>query len=43
MNKIFIVEDENAISDLIKIGLESQGYKCETVSDGEKAADCIEQ
>lgn len=43
MNKILIVEDENAISDLIKIGLEAQGYKCEIAKDGEEAADKIEQ
>ena len=43
MNRILIVEDEMAISDLIKIGLESQGYKCEIALDGEKAADFIEQ
>lgn len=43
MNKILIVEDEIAISDLIKIGLESQGYKCETANDGEIAANLIEQ
>lgn len=43
MNKILIVEDEIAISDLIKIGLESQGYKCETAYDGEIAANLIEE
>lgn len=43
MNKILIVEDEIAISDLIKIGLESQGYKCETAHDGEIAANLIEE
>ncbi len=43
MNKILIVEDELAISDLIKIGLESSGYLCNCVYDGEKAADCIEK
>ena len=43
MNKILIVEDEIAISDLIKLGLESQGYKCETANDGEIAANLIEQ
>lgn len=43
MNKILIVEDEIAISDLIKIGLESQGYKCETANDGEIAANLIEE
>ncbi len=42
MNKILIVEDEIAISDLIKLGLESQGYKCETANDGEIAANLIE-
>ncbi len=42
MNKILIVEDEIAISDLIKIELEMKGYKCETVYDGEKAADYLE-
>lgn len=43
MNKILIVEDEIAISDLIKIGLELQGYKCEVANDGEIAADLIEK
>ena len=43
MNKILIVEDQNAISDLLKIGLESQGYKCEVAYDGEYAADLIEK
>lgn len=43
MNKILIVEDEKAISDLIKIELEAQGYKCECVYDGENAADIIEK
>lgn len=43
MNRILIVEDEVAICDLIKIGLEGQGYFCEQESDGEIAADLIEQ
>lgn len=43
MNRILIVEDEVAICDLIKIGLEGQGYFCEQASDGEIAADLIEQ
>lgn len=43
MNRILIVEDEMAISDLIKIGLESQGYLCECAYDGENAADLIEK
>ena len=42
MNKILIVEDEIAISDLIKIELESKGYKCNIANDGEIAADLIE-
>lgn len=43
MNRILIVEDEIAISDLIKIGLESQGYLCECAKDGEIAANLIEK
>ncbi len=43
MNKILIVEDEIAISDLIKIRLELLGYKCEVANNGEKAADFIEK
>lgn len=42
MNKILIVEDEIAISDLIKIELEARGYKCEVANDGETACDFIE-
>lgn len=43
MNKILIVEDEIAISDLIKIELEVKGYKCEVANDGEIACDYIEE
>lgn len=43
MNKILIVEDEVSISDLIKIELELQGYKCEVANNGELAADYIEK
>lgn len=43
MNKILIVEDEVSISDLIKIELELQGYKCEVANDGELAANYIEK
>ncbi len=43
MSKILIVEDEKAISDLIKIELESQGYKCKIAQDGEIASDYIEK
>lgn len=42
MNRILIVEDEIAISDLIKIELEIKGYKCEVAEDGEIASNCIE-
>lgn len=42
MNKILIVEDEAAIRDLIKIGLETKGYKCDYANDGELAANLIE-
>ncbi len=43
MGKILIVEDEVAISDLIKIGLSAQGYQCECANDGEMAANLMEQ
>lgn len=42
MNKILIVEDEEAIRDLIKIELEMSGYKTDIASDGEVGADLIE-
>ena len=42
MGKILIVEDELAISDLIKIELTSKGYKCDVANDGEIAANYIE-
>ena len=42
MNTILIVEDEKAISNLIKISLNSSGYQCETAYDGVQAADMIE-
>ena len=43
MNKILIVEDELAISELMKMALEEQGYKCEVADDGEKGANLIEK
>ncbi len=43
MNKILIVEDEIAISDLIKIELESKGYRCDVANDGEIGADYMEK
>ena len=43
MNKILIVEDEEAISSLIEMSLVRAGYRCETADDGLVAADKIEQ
>lgn len=43
MSEILIIEDEIAISDLIKIELESRGYKCNTANDGEIGANLIEE
>lgn len=43
MNRILIVEDEEAISGLIAMSLERVGYTCEAVNDGLTAADRIEQ
>ena len=42
MNKILIVEDEMAIGDLIKMELQTRGYKCEIATDGEIAANYID-
>lgn len=43
MNKILIVEDEQAISNLIKINLDDAGYSCSCAFDGLQAADLIER
>ena len=43
MNKILIVEDEIAISDLIKIELTSKGYICEVANEGNFACNLIEE
>ncbi len=43
MNKILIVEDEEAISSLIEMSLVRAGYRCETADDGLVAADKIEE
>ncbi len=43
MSKILIVEDEIAISDLIKIELEERCYRCDVANDGEIAAELIER
>ena len=39
VNRILIVEDEQAISDLIKLTLNRAGYRCEVANDGDLAAD----
>ena len=41
MNKILIVEDEEAISTLIKINLTDAGYRCVCAFDGLEAARCV--
>lgn len=43
MLKILIVEDEEAISDLIKLNLSDEGYDCYCAYDGQEAADILEQ
>lgn len=40
---ILIVEDERPISDLIKMNLEDEGYRCTCVYDGLAAADILEE
>lgn len=43
MIKILIVEDEEAIANLIRMNLTKAGYQCELAYDGEEAADKIEK
>lgn len=43
MIKILIVEDEDAIANLIRMNLAKAGYSCETASDGEAASDAIQE
>lgn len=43
MINILIVEDEEAIANLIYVNLSDEGYRCECAFDGEAAADLIEQ
>lgn len=43
MQKILIVEDEEAIANLIKINLRAEGYQCTCAYDGKEGADLIEQ
>jgi len=42
MIKIFIVEDEKPISDLLRMSLTKAGYECRCVFDGMEAADVLE-
>ena len=41
--KLLIVEDEKAIADLIMMNLMRVGYQCDYASDGDKAANMLEQ
>lgn len=43
MIQILIVEDEFLIANLMKTALESQGYRCKCIFDGESAATEIEE
>lgn len=43
MIKILIVEDEEAISDLIRMNLAKAGYDCQCAFDGMEAADMIDE
>lgn len=43
MNHILIVEDEKAISNLIRLSLSKEGYACTCAYDGIQAADLIEK
>lgn len=43
MLKILIVEDEESISNLIRMNLVKAGYQCETAFDGEEAANLISE
>lgn len=42
MIRVLIVEDEQAISNLIRMSLSKAGYQCICVYDGKAAADCLE-
>ena len=42
MNRILIVEDDEAISNLIRLNLAKAGYACQQAMDGEAAADLME-
>ena len=42
MKRILIVEDDEAIANLLRMNLMKSGYECEMAEDGEKAADLLE-
>jgi DNA-binding response OmpR family regulator len=42
MHKVLIVEDEEAIANLIKVNLSGEGYHCTCAYDGKQGADLIE-
>ena len=43
MLHVLIVEDEKAISNLIRLSLKKEGYQCTCAFDGLEAADCLEK
>ncbi|MCC8140299.1 MAG: response regulator transcription factor [Lachnospiraceae bacterium] len=43
MLKILIAEDEEPISNLIRVNLKKAGYDCDCAFDGQEAADCMEK
>lgn len=43
MQRILIVEDEEAIANLIKVNLTAEGYRCICAYDGKEGADYIEK
>lgn len=43
MQRILVVEDEEAIANLIKVNLEAEGYHCTCAYDGKIGADYIEK
>lgn len=43
MQKVLIVEDDESIANLIKINLQTEGYKCICAFDGKTGADYIEK
>ncbi|MEX0874987.1 MAG: response regulator transcription factor [Actinomycetota bacterium] len=41
MNRVLIVEDEPALADSIRYGLEREGYECTVLADGIRAVDFV--